>query len=282
MISVAGMTKRYGKAWALAGVDLEVAAGECVALLGPNGAGKTTTIEILEGYRSRSSGSASVLGQDPGRAGLDWRARIGIVLQDATDQGQLTVAEAVSHFATYYPAGRDPDDVIEAVGLTGRRRSRVAALSGGQRRRLDVALGIVGRPEVLFLDEPTTGFDPEARRSFWDLVTELRRDGTTILLSTHYLEEAEHLADRVAVVSRGRIVAEGAPAELRKGPTTVSWRDAAGVARCRDTTTPTRLVVELEAEFGGEVPGLSVQSPTLESAYLRLVASSEGTEEVAA
>ncbi len=276
VIDVSGLTKRYGTLWALSGVDLKVQAGECIALLGPNGAGKTTTVEILEGYRRATAGSVAVLGEDPNRAGPDWRSRIGIVLQDATDQGQLTVTEVVRHFATYYPNRREPDEVIEAVGLSGKRRSRVASLSGGQRRRLDVALGIIGRPELLFLDEPTTGFDPEARRQFWDLAAGLRRDGTTVVLTTHYLDEAEHLADRVAVVAGGCLVADDTPAGLRQGPTTVTWRDRQGKVCRSETTAPTRLVSELAATFGGEVPELAVQRPTLESAYLRLLAAHGG------
>ena len=270
-VEVSGLTKRYGKGWALSGVDLRVDVGECVALLGPNGAGKTTTVEILEGYRPRTSGQVLVLGEDPARAAESWRARIGIVLQDATDQGLLTVGEVVRHFAGYYPAPRHPDEVIDAVGLTEKRRARVVSLSGGQRRRLDVALGIVGRPELLFLDEPTTGFDPEARRLFWDLIARLRRDGTTILLTTHYLDEAERLADRVTVIVSGTVAATGTPASLRAGPAVVSWREPDGTRRVEETTAPTRLVTSLATRFGGEVPELGVQPRTLEDAYLRLL-----------
>jgi ABC-2 type transport system ATP-binding protein len=270
-VSVTGLTKRYGDHWALDGVDLTVEEGECVALLGPNGAGKTTTVEILEGYRKRTAGAVAVLGEDPGRAGQAWRARIGVVLQDATDQGALTVGEVVSHFARYYPASRDPGEVIDAVGLAAKRGVRVGALSGGQRRRLDVALGIVGRPALLFLDEPTTGFDPEARRQFWELIAELRQDGTTVLLTTHYLDEAEHLADRVTVVVAGRVAAAGTPAELRRGPTVVSWSDGGGRRHRAETSVPTRLVAELAEAFGGEVPELAVERPTLEDAYLHLL-----------
>src|SRR5690606_821810 len=179
------------------------------ALLGPNGAGKTTTVEILEGHRPRTGGEVRVLGRDPGNADRQWRASLGIVLQDATDAGQLTVREVVSHFARYYPSPRPTAEVLGLVGLTEQARKRVRLLSGGQRRRLDVAVGILGRPRLLFLDEPTTGFDPQARRQFWDLIRSLATDGTTILLTTHYMEEAEALSDRVAVIASGRLVALG-------------------------------------------------------------------------
>ena len=213
-VTVRGLVKKYGDHAAVDDIDLQVEQGECVALLGPNGAGKTTTVEILEGYRARTAGEVLVLGHDPARPTSEWRSRIGIVLQTATDNADLNVSEVVSHFARYYPNPRDPAEVIDAVGLTDSNQVRTRNLSGGQRRRLDVALGIIGRPEVLFLDEPTTGFDPEARREFWTLVTRLRADGTTILLTTHYLDEAEHLADRVAVIAKGKIVAEGDPDHL--------------------------------------------------------------------
>ena len=192
-----------------------MAAGEVLSLLGPNGAGKTTTVEILEGYRRRDAGEARVLGQDPqrGRRGHGGRRR-GIVLQSSEDVVDLTVSECVHHFAHFYPAPADPAEVIEQVGLTAKSGSRIRALSGGQRRRLDVALGIVGRPELVFMDEPTTGFDPEARRQFWDVVRDLARQGTSVLLTTHYLEEAEALADRVAVVNHGRVIETGPPSEL--------------------------------------------------------------------
>jgi len=210
-VSARGLRRRYGDLWAVDGVDLDIHHGECVAMLGANGAGKTTTVEILEGYRHRNAGEVRVLGQDPAHPDAHWRSRLGIVLQAAQDLGDLTAAEAVRHFARYYPTPRDPDEVIAAVGLTEKADTRNEELSGGQRRRLDVALGIIGRPVLLFLDEPTTGFDPEARREFWDLIDGLKTDGTTILLTTHYLEEAERLADRVVVVSRGRILAQGPP-----------------------------------------------------------------------
>lgn len=265
--------KRYGDKQAVAGVDLHVDAGEIVAVLGPNGAGKTTTVEICEGFRQRDSGEVRVLGVDPQHAGRAWRARIGIVLQDAHDLAEATVGELVAHFATFYPDPRDPAELIAAVGLTEKERTRVRALSGGQRRRLDVALGIVGNPELLFLDEPTTGFDPQARRDFWDLIDALRTDGTTILLTTHYLEEAERLADRLVVVADGRVVAEGTPAGLggrAQHRATVRWVED-GVPRERASAEPTRVVGELAARFGGEVPGLQVLRPTLEDVYLELI-----------
>ncbi len=270
-----GLRKRYGDVVALNGVDIGIRHGEVFALLGPNGAGKTTTVEILEGYRHRDGGTVAVLGEDPQRAGRAWRARIGIVPQQAFPQeaAELTVREIVRHFAAFYPRPRDPGEVIELVGLTGKAQSRIHQLSGGQVRRLDVALGIIGGPELLFLDEPTTGFDPEARRNFWDLIRALRAAGTTILLTTHYLDEAEALADRVAVISGGRIVESGTPANLGGRATataTVGFTDGDGPHRVR-TDTPTRVVRELAERFGGEVPGLTVSRPTLEDVYLDLI-----------
>jgi ABC-2 type transport system ATP-binding protein len=273
-VSVHGLRKTYGERTAVDGVDLDIPRGEVFALLGPNGAGKTTTVEILEGYRSRDAGEVSVLGVDPAEATPQWRARVGIVLQSVTDLSELTVAETVRHFAGYYPTPRDPDEVIATVGLTDSADQRTRLLSGGQRRRLDVALGILGRPELLFLDEPTTGFDPAARRQFWDLVEDLAREGTTILLTTHYLEEAERLADRVAVIAWGRIVEVAEPAALggrQHADATVSWTDRDGSRRSVRTTEPTRTVTELAATFVGEVPGLSVTRPTLEDVYLEMV-----------
>src|SRR3954454_23790878 len=213
-IRVRGLRKTYGGNVAVQHLDLDVAAGEIVALLGPNGAGKTTTTEILEGFRDRDAGEVSVLGADPGTAGDEWRGRIGVVLQEAKDLGELTVREIVEHFALYYPAPRDPAEVIASVGLGEKRNARIKSLSGGQRRRPDVALGILGRPELLFLDEPTTGFDPEVRRQFWDLVAGLRAEGTTILLNTHYPDGAELLADRVAVINNGPLLALDTPARM--------------------------------------------------------------------
>lgn len=272
-VEVLGLAKEYGGTPAVDAIDLQVHRGECFALLGPNGAGKTTAIEILEGYRARDAGDALVLGHDPGRPTRDWRNRIGIVLQTATDNAELSVSEVVSHFAHYYPNPRDPESVIDAVGLSEKRRTRTRNLSGGQRRRLDVALGIIGRPELLFLDEPTTGFDPEARRDFWDLIDRLRSDGTTILLTTHYLDEAERLADRVAVIARGRIVAEGPPSTLggrEAADAVVSWWTPNGT-QTRRTAEPTQLVSELAAQHGGEIPELTVRRPSLEDIYLSLV-----------
>jgi ABC-2 type transport system ATP-binding protein len=275
-IRVRGLRKRYPGAdrAAVDGIDLDVARGEVVALLGPNGAGKTSTVEILEGHRDRDAGDVAVLGTDPGRAGRAWRARIGIVAQTATDLAGIGPAEALHHFARYYPDPRDPDEVLELVGLGGLGHRPAGRLSGGQRRRLDVGLGIIGRPELLFLDEPTTGFDPQARRGFWQLVRGLAAEGTTILLTTHYLEEAEVLADRLAVITAGRIVAEGTPAALggrRSMPATVSWTED-GAPRTETTATPAASVARLSSRFGGEVPGLAVHRPSLEDVYLGLIA----------
>ena len=247
--------------------------GEVLALLGPNGAGKTTTTEILEGYRHRDSGDVEVLGVDPAHATGVWRGRIGIVLQSAADLGDLTVTESVAHFAGYYPSPRDVDDVIEAVGLSEKRTTKGSDLSGGQRRRLDVALGIIGRPELLFLDEPTTGFDPEARRGFWELIRSLKDEGTTIMLTTHYLEEAEVLADRVAVIARGRVIACDVPSRLGgrdESLATVLWREDDAVHRI-ETHEPTREVTALSARLGGEIPGLAIHRPSLEDIYLGLI-----------
>jgi ABC-2 type transport system ATP-binding protein len=273
-VQVRGLRKSYGATTAVDGVDLDIVRGEVFALLGPNGAGKTTTVEILEGYRSRSAGEVSVLGQDPARPTAAWRARIGIVLQSTGGHDELSVEELLHHFARYYPDARDPDEVIASVGLEDKRRTRSRHLSGGQRRRLDVALGILGRPELLFLDEPTTGFDPEARREFWALIDRLADDhGTTIVLTTHYLDEAEFLADRVGVIAAGRIVALDTPDRLdgrQHAEAVVRWMEDGGV-RMVSTPEPTRVVSELAGRLGGEVPGLEVVRPTLEDTYLRLI-----------
>jgi ABC-2 type transport system ATP-binding protein len=282
---IRGLGKSYGGHIAVDHLDLDIAHGEVFALLGPNGAGKTTTVEILEGHRHRDCGTVQVLGEDPGRRPRSWRARIGIVLQSGAEGGELTVRETVRHFARYYPRPRDPDEVIATVGLADQARVRVRQLSGGQRRRVDVALGIVGNPELLFLDEPTTGFDPAARRAFWELIRTLSVTGTTILLTTHYLEEAEALADRVGVLAGGHLVAAGTPADLGGRATaeaTVTWQDDAQPHAIR-TTAPTSVVADLAARYGGEIPGLTVTRPSLEDTYLELIgAAADGTGQVPA
>ncbi|MFJ9542022.1 ABC transporter ATP-binding protein [Streptomyces sp. NPDC101225] len=272
-VDVRGLRKRYGDVTAVDGIDLGIRPGEVFGLLGPNGAGKSTTVEILQGNRSRDGGEVSVLGSDPAAGTRAWRSRVGIVWQDESAPAELTVRETVRHFARYYPRPRDPEEVIGLVGLQAKADSRIKALSGGQRRRLDVALGVIGGPDLLLLDEPTTGFDPAARRQFWDLIRLLADEGTTILLTTHYLEEAEALADRLAVVSEGRVVAVGEPAGLRKRfgtGATVGWTEPDGAARTERTDTPTRTVAELMRRFDGEIPDLRVSRPTLEDVYLRL------------
>ncbi|NYH53787.1 MULTISPECIES: ABC transporter ATP-binding protein [Nocardiopsis] len=277
-IEAVGLRKRYGDDEAVAGVDLAVPRGEVLCLLGPNGAGKSTTVEILGGFRLRDGGTARVLGEDPGTAGRRWRSRLGVVWQGEALVPRLTVRAVVRHFAGYYPQPRDPDAVVEMVGLGERARARVTSLSGGQRRRLDVALGIVGRPELLFLDEPTTGFDPRARRDFWSLVGGLARGGTTVVLTTHHLEEAEALADRVCVIARGRVRALGSPSTLggrASARATVGWT-ADGRRREVRTDEPTRLVGELTTLFSGEIPELSVHRPTLEEVYLDLIGDGHG------
>ena len=272
-ISIRGLVKRYGAFVAVDGLDLDIRRGEIFALLGPNGAGKTTTVEVCEGYRSRDGGEVRVLGVDPATAGRRWRSDIGIVLQAGAGDSQLTVRELVAAQASYYPDPRDPDEVLELVGLTAKARSRGRSLSGGQRRRLDVALGIVGRPALLFLDEPTTGFDPEARRQFWSVIRDLRDLGTTMLLTTHYLDEAETLADRVGVIARGRLIEVALPAALggrESAPAVVTWTED-GARRSQVTEAPTAFVQQLAARFPGEVPDLAVARPTLEDVYLRMI-----------
>ena len=276
LIQVKGLKKSYGDVHAVRGLDLEIAQGEIFSLLGPNGAGKTTTVEILEGFRTRDSGTVSVLGFDPQTRGHEsrlWRDRIGIVLQSSADAGDLTVLETIDHFSGYYSNPRSVDEVIHSVGLVEKESALIRNLSGGQRRRLDVALGIIGNPELLFLDEPTTGFDPEARRSFWGLIQTLRSDGTTIVLTTHYLDEAEALADRVAVINNGVIIEVSTPAELGGRATsqaTVAWRDGETIKSER-SDNPTELVTKLSSHFGGEVPELVVTRPSLEDIYLEMI-----------
>jgi ABC-2 type transport system ATP-binding protein len=276
LIEVKGLKKNYGDLQAVRGLDLQIEQGEIFSLLGPNGAGKTTTVEILEGFRTRDSGTVSVLGVDPqikGHESRIWRNRIGIVLQNSADAGDLSVGETVQHFSNYYSDPLDVQEVINSVGLDEKQGSLIRTLSGGQRRRLDVALGIIGNPELLFLDEPTTGFDPQARRAFWSLIQQLRNDGTTILLTTHYLDEAQALADRVAVINHGQIVEISTPTELGGRATaqaTVSWRDGAQV-KLEKTDNPTALVSKLSADFGGEIPELIVTRPSLEDIYLEMI-----------
>lgn len=265
--------KSYGDNVALESVDIDVRQGEIYALLGPNGAGKTTLTEILEGFRDRDSGEVQVLGEDPGRAGTAWRTRTGIVLQEAQDYARLTVDEVLRHFSSFYPDSRSPAELVAAVGLVGFEGKQAARLSGGQRRRLDVALGLVGRPELLFLDEPTTGFDPEVRHQFWALIAGLRDEGTTILLTTHYLDEAEHLADRIGVLRAGRMVEVATPDQLggrHLARSVVSWQDADG-PHSVETDNPTATVTELAARFDGDVPMLAVRRPTLEDIYLNMI-----------
>ncbi|MEY3849027.1 MAG: hypothetical protein RLZ20_527 [Actinomycetota bacterium] len=276
LIEVKGLTKSYGDVHAVRGVDLSIEQGEIFSILGPNGAGKTTTVEILEGFRTRDAGSVSVLGFDPntkGHQSREWRNRIGIVLQSSSDAGDLTVFETINHFSGYYSNPRDVEEVINSVGLKEKESALIRNLSGGQRRRLDVALGIIGNPELIFLDEPTTGFDPEARRAFWALIKKLRGDGATILLTTHYLDEAEALADRVAVINKGVIVEVSTPAELGGRATsqaTVQWRDSDQI-KSEKTDNPTALVASLAARFNGEVPELIVTRPSLEDIYLEMI-----------
>lgn len=276
VISVEGLRKSYGALTVVKDLSLTINQGEIFAILGPNGAGKTTTVEILEGFRTADSGAISVLDTDPaikGAAALAWRNRIGIVLQSTQDTAELTVREALSHFASYYSQPRDVENVIALVGLQEKADDRARTLSGGQRRRLDVGLGIIGRPELLFLDEPTTGFDPEARRAFWVLIKQLKSEGTTILLTTHYLDEAEALADRVAVMNHGEILEVSTPALLggrADARATISWREA-GEVKSEESDTPTEFVKSLSARLGGEVPELSIHRPTLEDIYLSMI-----------
>ena len=313
-IEVTGLRKSYGAHEAVAGVDLHVEEGEILAFLGPNGAGKTTTVEILEGFRTRTAGEVSVLGQDPANAGLDWRERVGIVLQESQPEEYLTVAETVIMWAAYFPAPRPVAEVLELVGLAGHRDQRVGRLSGGRRRRLDLALALVGNPELLFLDEPTTGFDPTARREAWAMIDGLRDLGVTVLLTTHYMDEAQNLADRISVIAAGQIIARGTASDLAKTAslqTRISWNaqevpldelpeqlravatvlDLAGQYVDPSTSEaegPTRLAIltnevtdtvaallRVAGRLDGKIESLEVQTPTLEDTYLALIGEAD-------
>jgi ABC-2 type transport system ATP-binding protein len=282
-ILVRDLHKRYGDHHAVRGIDFEVAPGEVFGLLGPNGAGKTTTVEILEGYRTRTSGIVSVLGADPQQRSHELRERMGIVLQSTGMYRHIEVREAVAHWARFYPAPRDVDEVLELAGLTEKAGAYARTLSGGQLRRLDFALALVGDPELIFLDEPTTGFDPAARRAAWDVVRSLQDLGKTVLLTTHYLDEAQALCDRVAIVKEGRFVAEGPPAALGAGSARyrVTWRES-GELVTREIEDPTALLHQLTSAAlarGEPLRDLSVTRPTLEDVYLELTAEAEAETE---
>jgi ABC-2 type transport system ATP-binding protein len=302
VISVRGLRKSYDDLEAVRGIDLEVGAGEIFAFLGPNGAGKTTTVEILEGYRPRNGGEVSVLGTDPHDADRAWRQRVGFVLQESRLVPELTPREAVEQYAGYYASPRGVDETLDLVGLADKADVRTSKLSGGQQRRLDVALALIGDPELLFLDEPTTGFDPSARRQAWDVIGGLRNLGKTVFLTTHYMEEAQALADRVAIISAGRIVATGSPEDLAgdgKERTEISFRlpagvrapdlpfavrtsariDAGAVSLTADDPVPLlRELTNWAAERGVGLPGLTVGAPSLEDVYLELTEQADGAE----
>jgi len=278
VISIRGLRKSYGDAEAVRGIDLEVLPGEIFAFLGPNGAGKTTTVEILEGYRKRSAGEVTVFGEDPERGDREWRERIGVVLQSGRLEPYLTVAESLSLYAGYYRAPRPVEDVIEAIGLTGKADERTGRLSGGQQRRLDVGMALVGDPDLLFLDEPTTGFDPEARRGAWDVIAGLRELGKTVFLTTHYMDEAQRLADRVTILAAGQVVARGTPEDLGdrdSQPATITYRRGDEQISVQ-TSTPVETLNELTTRAlaeGIDLDGLEVTRPSLEDVYLELTRS---------
>ncbi len=275
VISIRGLRKSYGDVEAVRGIDLEVQRGEVFAFLGPNGAGKTTTVEILEGYRKRSAGEVSVLGEDPEHAGRAWRERIGIVLQTCRLDPYLTVRESLALYAGYYDAPRPIEETIEQVGLAGKADARASSLSGGQQRRLDVGMALIGDPELLFLDEPTTGFDPSARRQAWETIAGLRDLGKTVFLTTHYMDEAQRLADRVTVISAGEIVARGTPEDLgdrENRPARITYREGGREVEL-ETTTPVQTLNELTGRAlaeGRDLEGLEVVRPSLEDVYLEL------------
>ncbi|HKF82656.1 MAG TPA: ABC transporter ATP-binding protein [Solirubrobacterales bacterium] len=281
VISISGLRKSYGATEAVRGIDLEVNRGEVFAFLGPNGAGKTTTVEILEGYRKRSGGEVTVLGEDPQRAGREWRERIGIVLQSGRLDPYLTVRESLDLYAGYFRAPLSTAEVIGLIGLEDKAGERASRLSGGQQRRLDVGMALVGDPELLFLDEPTTGFDPSARRQAWDVIAGLRDLGKTVFLTTHYMDEAQRLADRVTIIAAGQIVARGTPQDLgerESAETTIRYRSGGQEVVVR-TGTPVQTLHELTAAAlanGEELEGLEVTRPSLEDVYLELTDGSAG------
>ncbi len=298
-IDARGLRKTYGELEALRGIDLRVATGEIFALIGPNGAGKTTAVEILEGYRARSGGEVTVLGYDPARNDLDFKAKIGIVLQSTAVEPYLNVEEVIELFRGYYPHPRPLDEIIELVGMAEQRTSRVRRLSGGQQRRLDVAIGLAGDPDLLFLDEPTTGFDPSARHAAWEMIKNLRALGKTVFLTTHYMDEAEYLADRVAIISKGCIVAEGSPSDLtgRAGDTWITFLsveipaslppelralakfdNGRVIVETREPTRTLHLLTSWAIESSMELEDLSVSRRTLEDVYLELTAATDSAE----